>query len=300
MVANVALAAVKVSAGIVGRSNAVVADGVHSLSDLSTDLAVLIGARYWSQPPDEDHPHGHRRIEAVVTIFIGLFLGGVAVGLVYDALAELGAARKSPPGWIAFGAAALSIVAKEIVYHWTCREGKKAGSNVVMANAWHHRSDAFSSIPVALAVGVAAVEPSLWYIDQVGGVVVGLVIIVTAWKIVAPEVGKLIDRAAPEDTVRRIIDIAKATPGVRDAHAVRTRYQGSQIAVDLHITVDPEWTVRKGHEVSERARERILDDGPDVGDVVVHLEPDGELESQEFPRVDGITRPHDKKPRHKC
>jgi cation diffusion facilitator family transporter len=272
---NLVLAAVKVAAGILGRSHAVVADGVHSLSDITTDVAVLVGARYWRRPPDAEHPHGHGRIEVVTTVFIGLFLAAVALGLIYDALLGLGRGIIRVPGWVAFVAAVVSVVTKEILYHWTVRIARSTKSGALAANAWHHRMDAFSSVPVAAAVAVAAVRPDWWFVDPVGGVVVAVLILWTAGRIIFSEVGKLIDRGAPQAAVEAIEEIAAHTEGVRGVHAVRTRYKGPYLAVDLHITVNPQWTVRRGHATSEKVKRRILESGPDVSDVMVHLEPDG-------------------------
>ena len=155
LIVNILLAAIKFTLGIVGRSHAVVADAVHSLSDLGTDFAILFGVKYWSKPADEDHPYGHRRIETFVTLLISCALLGVAVAIGYNALISLRDAHVRQPGWIAFYGALLSIVFKEVLYRWTFKVGKRAKSSAVLANAWHHRTDAFSSIPVAIAVAAA-------------------------------------------------------------------------------------------------------------------------------------------------
>jgi cation diffusion facilitator family transporter len=147
LVVNLGLSAAKFIFGIVGASQALVADGVHSLSDLVTDVAVLVGAGFWSAPADAEHPHGHGRIETLITSAIGIVLGGVGVGLGYRALLSLHEAHASQPGWSAFVVACLSIVAKEFLYRWTVHVGKRVKSSAAVANAWHHRSDALSSVP---------------------------------------------------------------------------------------------------------------------------------------------------------
>lgn len=271
--ANVLLTAFKFVAGFLGHSQAVVADGVHSLSDMLTDLMILVGLRYWSAPADEGHPHGHRRIETVIAGFLGLALAAVGAGLVYRALATMPEEHTRAPGWIAFAAAASAVVIKEIVYQWTITVGKKLKSAAVVANAWHHRSDALSSIPAALAVAGAAVNPSWIFLDHVGAVVVGIFILQASWKIISPALRQLIDVGAPKAARERIERIALGTRGVKLVHAIRTRYLGSGLQIDLHVKVDPGMSVREGHSISEEVKKRLVAEGPDVLDVVVHLEP---------------------------
>jgi cation diffusion facilitator family transporter len=273
LVINVALSALKFAAGIVGNSQAVVADAVHSLSDTATDVAVLVGVKFWSKPPDECHPHGHRRIEFLVTIFIGLLLASVAFGLSYNALATLHEVQKGPPGAIAFFAAVLSIFTKEMLYRWTFAKGKEIKSTALIANAWHHRSDGLSSIPAALAVAGAALVPGFAFLDHLGAIVVSMFILQAAWKIVRPSVEQLVDRGAPEEICRGIEQLAFTTPGVQEVHAIRTRHIGSGIEVDLHVLVDPALTVEEGHQISEDVERRLIEYVSDVVDVVVHLEP---------------------------
>ena len=273
LVANVALSALKFEAGILGNSQAVVADAVHSLSDMVTDVAVLVGVKFWSKPPDECHPHGHRRIEFLVTIFIGLLLASVSFGLIYNALSTLHEVQKGPPGAIAFFAAVLSIFIKELLYRWTISKGREIKSTALIANAWHHRSDGLSSVPAAVAVAGAALVPGLAFLDHLGAIVVSMFILQAAWKIVRPSVEQLVDRGAPEEICLGIEQLACATPGVREVHAIRTRHIGSGIEVDLHVLVDPSLSVKEGHRISEEVKRRLIDYVSDVVDVVVHLEP---------------------------
>jgi cation diffusion facilitator family transporter len=271
--ANVALTTFKFVAGFVGHSQAVVADAVHSLSDTFTDLMLLTGLRYWSAPADEEHPHGHRRVETVITGFMGLALAATGAGLVYHALVTLPEEHATAPGWIAFSAAASAIVIKEIIYRLTIAVGKRLKSAAVVANAWHHRSDALSSIPAALAVAGAAVSPAWVFLDHVGAVIVGVFILQASWKILSPVLRELVDRGAPKEARDRIKEIALGTRGVRLVHAVRTRYLGAGLEVDLHVKVDRKIPVGEGHAISEEVKERLIAEGPDVLDVIVHLEP---------------------------
>ena len=274
LIVNLLLAVGKGAAGVVGQSQAVVADGVHSLSDLTSDIAVLIGMRYWSEPADAEHPHGHRRIETLVSLFIGGLLAVVALGLIHEALEDLGRAERVVPGWIAFAAALVSIVAKEILYRWTARAGKRARSSALAANAWHHRTDALSSIPAALAVAGAQVVPEWWFLDAVGTVVVSFLILQGAVGVALPAARQCVDTAAPRADRDAILRITEATSGVMSVHRLRTRYLGPDLGVDLHVTVSGELTVRQGHDIAELVKSRIIGEGPDVVDVEVHIEPE--------------------------
>jgi len=272
LVINVLLTAAKFLCGLFGLSQAVVADAFHSLSDCTTDVAVLVGIPYWSAPADRNHPHGHRRIETLVTTFIAIALAVVGIGLVYNAITTL-KERHSSPTWIALAAALTSIVVKEFLYRWTNSVGRRIKSSALVANAWHHRSDALSSIPASLAVVAAMISPTWSFVDHIGAVVVSVFILGAAWKIGWPALKQLMDAGAPEKAREQISKIALGVEQVCRIHAVRTRYMGDGLAVDLHIKVDGDLTVREGHEISELVKRRLLDQGPDLVDVVVHLEP---------------------------
>ncbi len=274
LIGNLLLAAVKFVVGTIGHSQAVVADAVHSVSDSATDVAILVGVRYWSAPADECHPYGHRRIETMVSMAIGGVLALVAVGIGFEAIQELKSGVFRPPRWIAFVGAALSIVVKEWLYRWTFATGKRLRSPALVANAWHHRSDVLSSIPAALAVLAGAWKPEWALVDKVGALVVTIFILHAAWTIIKPALDELSDRGAPRETRRRIRELGMSLSDVRSIHAIRTRRMGSGFFVDLHATVDADMTVARGHDISEEVRKVLLDDLPDVLDVVVHLEPD--------------------------
>ena len=179
------------------------------------------------------------------------------------------------PGLIALWGALISIAVKEGLYHWTLAVGKRVKSNALRANAWHHRSDALSSIPTALAVGGAAIGPEWHFLDPVGAIVVTFFIMQAAWRIVQPALNQLVDRGAPREDRGRIRLFALDVAGVRDAHAVRTRYIGSGLQIDLHILVDGALTVQEGHDIAGAVKNRLLEKGPDVVDVVIHIEPYG-------------------------
>jgi cation diffusion facilitator family transporter len=238
-----------------------------------TDIGVLLGVRYWASPADEDHPYGHGRIETMVTAALGFSLAVVALAIGYNAIATVRAAHIRQPGWIAFIGAMTSILVKEVLYRWTLAVGKRANSTAVMANAWHHRSDALSSIPAALAVIVAIINPDWSFVDHIGALIVSLIILHASWRIIKPALGELADKGEPTYIQSRIETLVMALEGVEAVHAIRTRRVGPGIHVDLHITVDGNMSVYKGHDISEAVKKRLLDNGPDVIDVVVHLEP---------------------------
>ncbi len=274
LIANILLSAIKFVSGIFGKSHAMVADAVHSLSDSSTDIAILIGSNYWSQPPDDDHPYGHQRIETVVTIFIGLLLTSVAIGIGWDAVSSLRLKHSEKPELIALIGAIISIISKEILYRWTAVEGKRVKSMALVANAWHHRSDALSSVPALLAVGGAMIFPSWTFLDLIGALVVSIFILQAAIKITLPRVKELVDVSAPKEMKERILSIAEKTENVLEAHKLRTRYLGSQLQIDIHVVVDSEITVLAGHDIADLVTNRVLTKCKEVIDVVVHIEPD--------------------------
>ena len=286
---NLFLAAIKFTAGIYGRSQALVADAIHSLTDLTTDIAVIAGSHYWSRPPDENHPYGHRRLETLVTVFIGVVLIAAGIGIGWKAISALQEKHASPPGWIAVAAALASIVCKESIYRWTAMTGRRVKSAALAANAWHHRTDAFSSIPVLIAVAGARVFPAWSFLDHLGAVVVSIFILHASIKIIWPGLSELIDVGAPKEIRKKIRDIALKNEGVLQVHDIRTRYISSSIQVDLHIVVEGLITVRQGHDIADDVKARIIDAIPEVLDVIVHVDPperaarEDELEFAKFP-----------------
>jgi len=273
LLTNLFLAMVKFTVGFMGSSQAVIADAVHSLSDMTTDIAVLLGVRFWTAPADEDHPYGHWRIETLVTVIIGISLAVVALGIGYKSLATMREVHLKQPGWIAIAGVIFSILIKELLYHWTLAVGQSSKSTAVTANAWHHRSDAISSIPALIAVAAAAINPAWAFIDHVGALLVSLIILKVSWNIISPAFSVLADQGASQKDREQISAIALEIDHVERVHAVRTRRHGSGLFIDLHVQVDGDMSVREGHEICETVKKQLLDRGPDILDVVVHLEP---------------------------
>lgn len=279
---NLALTALKTGVGVLGGSSALVADGLHSLSDLATDAIVLIGARIWSRPADAGHPNGHAKIESLATLFVALVLAFVSVELLRSSVAKIGASldgdfeplRRSAL-FCALGIALLSIVAKEALYRATLAVGRRTRSSAVVANAWHHRSDALSSIPTALAIaGVLAFGPNFAFLDPVGAIVVAFMILKTAFEIARPTVATLCDASADEQIVDAVRKIALENAAIQFPHKIRTRpLGGSLYAAHLHVRVDPETTVRDAHRLSHELAAEIRTRLPAIVETTIHVEP---------------------------
>ncbi|OVE76723.1 hypothetical protein BVX97_00610, partial [bacterium E08(2017)] len=280
---NLILSGLKFTAGIIGHSQAVAADAAHSLSDTTTDLAILLGARFWSQPPDSKHPYGHRRIETLVTLFIGIILTAAGISLAWNAISTIHTSLSSPqstvhspeatPSWLAFWAAIISMITKEALCRYTLRVGKSIKSISLEANAYHHRSDALSSIPAALAVAIAAIKPEWQMADPIAAILIGVMILHVAFKITWPQVSEILESGASEQARDEISTLARTVEGVRDIHKVRTRYVGAQLHIDLHVQVDKTMFIENAHNISMEVTHRIKNDGPGVHDVIVHIEP---------------------------
>ncbi len=275
MLGNTLLTALKFYAGIAGTSQALVADAVHSLSDSVTDIAVITGSHFWSRPPDACHPHGHKRVETLITIGIGTVLLMVGIGVGYQAVHTLHHQTLPHPGWIALAAAAISLVAKEVLYRWTNAAGKRVRSTALVANAWHHRLDALSSIPAFLAVGGAILLPNWTFLDRIGALVVSIFIVQAAVKLLWPQIQEILEAGAPPATLKRIRRLAESQDGVVQIHNLRTRYVGADLHLDLHLVVDGRISVREGHAIAETVKSHLLAELNDLRDAVIHVEPDG-------------------------
>lgn len=276
MAVNVVIALLKGVAGVACSSQALLADAVHSLSDLVTDFAVVLGVRYWAAPADERHPYGHGKIEAVVAVAIGIALAAVAFGIGRNAALRLldvaGGGDSPAPGALAFLIAVVSIAAKEAVYRRTLAVARRIHSTALKANAWHHRSDAISSVPVALALAVSYFAPSLGWVDSVGALVVAVFILDAAWGIVRPAVEELTDAEMPGKSAA-VERIALGVKGVESCHHVRTRRYGAAFEADLHIHVDAALSVAEGHAIGHAVSDALLASDLGVIDAVVHVEP---------------------------
>ena len=272
MAVNAAIAGLKLFGGILWNSQALIADAVHSVSDMLTDIAVIVGVKYWEAPADEEHPYGHGKIQALVTLFIGVMLAVVAYELGKDAIRSFIEGDKGRPGMIAFFVAVLSVVLKEWLYRWTRAVAKRVKSPALEANAWHHRSDALSSVPVAIAVSLSYFIPSLWWADAAGAMIVALFILQVVWEIIHPALQELTD-AGIDDKSAAVKKTAEGVAGVKEVHQCRARRYGSAFHADLHVMVDHSLSLVAAHELSHRVKDAILAAGLDVVDVIIHIEP---------------------------
>lgn len=274
LLVNLGLVALKGTAGVTTGSRALIADAVHSLSDLTTDIAVVLGARYWSRPPDENHPLGHRGIETAVSIFIGIMLLAAGAGIGIDALVSIGRNKEvTSPGIAAAAAALASLIVKEILSRWTLKMSRITGSVALSANAVHHRSDALSSIPVLIAVSISIVKPELAFLDAVAGAVVSIFVIISGWKILKPGLLEMANTAPPAEVLVRIRDTALSVQGVRGIHALRARMETGGLFVDLHVQLSGEMTLREGFVLCRKVEEAIRTAEPSIRDVIARIEP---------------------------
>lgn len=271
---NLLLTTLKLLFSIIGNSYALLSDGIHSLSDLITDFGILIGMKYWNKPPDKEHPYGHYRIEIIVTGGIGLFLMILSFGIFANAVQNLKRDDQVTPNIYAFAAALISIIVKELLFRYTKKSGEAVGAVPLIANAWHHRSDALSSIPAALAILLAQVIPEASYIDSIGGMIVSIFIFIPAIRIMKPAIDKLIDHGASPELLEEITQKSMAIKGVLGIHDIRTRYlTNTDLALELHVEVDGELSVTEGHNIGKRLKEVILaEEKFNVQEVLIHID----------------------------
>ncbi len=270
---NLILSAVKVVTGIIGNSQALIIDGIHSLSDLLTDILVLLASHHASHGPDESHPYGHGRFETAATLALGTFLVLVAGGIMWDSIERLAhAGEAATPKAIALYAALFSILANEALYWYTIIVARRINSELLRANAWHHRSDAVSSIVVL--VGVAGAMLGHGWLDLAAALVVGGMVAKIGWDLGWSAMRELVDESLEEDKVEQIRHIIRNIPGVRSLHMLRTRRQGHEAMADVHVQVDPMISVSEGHMIAIAVEEQIKAGIEEISDVTVHIDPE--------------------------
>ena len=277
-VVNLLLVALKFVAGIAGRSAAMVADAVHSLSDFITDIVVLVFVGISARPQDASHDYGHGKFETIATFFIGLALAGAAIGIVVSGATKLAAWLQGEdipvPGTLALWAALISIVVKEILFQYTARKGKMLESQALVANAWHHRSDALSSIAAAIGIGGAIIFGNRWTVlDPLASIVVGAMLVKVAWDLLGPAIGELTDKSLPEDVENEILGIIEEAPGVSEPHNLRTRRIGNRVAVEVHIRLDGNLTLSEAHERTSQIEKRLKERFGADSHITIHMEP---------------------------
>ena len=277
-VVNLLLLAFKFVAGFVGHSSAMIADAVHSLSDFITDVIVIVFVRIAGKPVDEDHEYGHGKYETLASVIVGIMLAVVGVGLAVNGVEKTIAFFKGEPlespGMIALVAALLSIFAKEVLYQYTVIRGRELNSPALVANAWHHRSDAMTSIATLIGIGGAMLLGQRWNVlDPLAAVVVSVFILKAAFSLMKPGVDELLEKSLPDKDKNEIAAIMTATPGVVAFHRLRTRRIGSKVAIDAHVKMDGSLSLRQAHDIASEI-ERSLKQrfGPDTY-IGIHMEP---------------------------
>ena len=275
---NAVLLAFKFIAGVLGHSSAMIADAVHSLSDFVTDLLVLVFVGISAKPQDQSHDYGHGKYETIASFLIGLALVGAAVGILVSGVLKLvawwGGQQLEAPGWIALWAALLSILIKELLYQYTARKGRTLDSQVMVANAWHHRSDALSSVGAALGIGLAIWLGRRWTVlDPVASVVVGLMLVKVAYELLKASVGELTERSLPADTEQEIEQIIQSFDDVCQPHNLRTRRIGNRIAIEAHVRMDGQLPLHVVHERATTIERKLKDRFGAKTHVTLHMEP---------------------------
>lgn len=278
-VVNLLLLVFKFVAGVLGHSAAMIADAVHSLSDFVTDLIVIVFVKISSKPEDADHAYGHGKYETLASCIIGLALIVVGVMMGYNAMVKIvdvvkNGTELASPGIIALAAAVLSIVLKEWMFHLTRKVAREVDSPAVEANAWHHRSDALSSVGTAIGIGGAVLLGSKWAVlDPIAALVVSVFIVVQAAKILSDAIDQLMEKSLPRDVEQRICEIVYEEEGTSDIHHLRTRKIGSQISIELHVRMNGYLTLREVHDKSIAIEKRLRAAFGESTYINLHVEP---------------------------
>ncbi len=270
---NLGLAAGKFLAGVFGHSSAMVADAAHSLSDLVSDGVVLVGLKIGRRAPDQSHPFGHGRIETLSAQVVALLLMAIALYLGWEAAERLLTGSAQHPTWLALAAAAVSIAVKEGLYRYTVAVGRRIKSPAVEANAWHHRSDALSSVAVLAGVAGSMIHPAWHSLDSWAALVVAVLVAKVGGQIFWGSLKEMTDTAPGPEVVRSIQACALGVPGVLEVHDLKVRSMGGRYQMQLHVVVDPNLSVVEGHDIAKEVEHCVLGDIKDAAEVVVHVDP---------------------------
>ena len=270
---NVFQTLIKIGFGILGQSAALIADGIHSLSDLLSDLLVIIAVRLGSREADYDHPYGHRRFETIATVILGISLIAIGGAITWSVMNRMTHPEHLPvPNAIGLGIALVSILVNEWLYHYTKRIARQTRSKLLLANAWHQRSDAISSIVVLFGIGAVMLGYPL--ADAIAAIVVALMIAKIGLNLVLESIKELVDTSLPPNLVAEIRTTIMGIDGVEGIHLLRTRHMGEDALIDAHIVVDPRITVSEGHSIGDTVRDELISRFDDVMDVLVHVDPE--------------------------
>jgi len=271
--ANALLIAVKFTAGVLGHSQALIADAVHSVSDFFTDAVVLLGLRYGRRPPDKDHHFGHARIETMASAVVGISLITVAVYLGYRSGMNIYLRVVSHPTYLALFGAAVSIVIKEALYQYTVIVGKRIRSQAVIANAWHHRSDALSSVAVFIGVGGALIKPGWHILDACAALVVSFFIARVGLDVLWSALREMTDTAPRQEVLDKIGECVRDVSGILEMHDLKVRSIGGIYYIQVHIVVDKDMSVEQSHRILNEARGCLYQEIENIGEIIVHVDP---------------------------
>ena len=281
---DLVLGVAKIFIGFAAQSQALIADGIHSLSDLATDFAVLYAAKHSHQEADDDHPYGHGRIETVVTVGLGIVLIGVAIGIMIDATQRLfNPNTLFSPSMLALAIAIASVIGKEAIYQYTMVYARRYRSNMLKANAWHSRTDAISSVIVA--IGILGSMAGLLYLDAIAAIGVGIMIAKIGWDLAWHSIKELIDTGLEAERIEEIEKSILGVGGVARLHILRTRQIGADALVDVHIQVEPYLSVSEAHYISETVRSKLINEIEEVIDVMVHIDPEDDEDIPEITKL---------------
>lgn len=275
---NFMLLIFKFVAGIVGHSSAMIADAVHSLSDFATDIIIIAFVRISEKPQDENHDYGHGKYETFATAIIGTVLFAVGIGILTDSsrniIAFCSGEQIEAPGMLALAAALISILSKEAIYRYTVIKGRKLNSKAVMANAWHHRSDALSSVGTLVGIGGAIFLGEGWRVlDPLAAFIVSLFIIKVSVHLIKPCIDELLEKSLPKDIEDKILGIILSFPEVKSPHHLRTRYIGNRIAIEVHIRMNGGMTLKEAHDITKKIEASLKEEFGENTHIGIHMEP---------------------------
>lgn len=270
IIANIILGLVKVIAGIIASSNAMIADGVHSFSDVITTFGVIVGLKLSNKPDDKCHPYGHEKIESISALFLAMILFAVAIGIGFGGIVSIINGDVKKPGVLAILAAIISIIVKEWMYFYTIKYAKKLNSSSLRADAWHHRSDSLSSL--GALVGIITARMGFPIFDSAVAVIISIIIMKVAYDVIQESIGQLIDSSAKEENVREFYSRLKGIDGIRRIDSLKTRQHANKIYVDVEVSVDSILTVEEGHHIAVLIHNSI-EENPLVKHCMVHINP---------------------------
>lgn len=269
-VLDTVLGIAKIIIGMVAHSSALVADGIHSLSDLLTDVLVVAILKYSHQEPDDDHPWGHARFETIGTVILGTILIAVAGAMAYESMLLLMRGDTAIPEWPALVVAALSVAGKEWIFRYTLRVGKKIKSDLIIANAWHSRTDALSSVVVF--VGVAGAMSGLPWLDAATAILVAFIVGKIGWQLTWKSIKELVDTGLPEEQIQAYTDEIMQVEGIISVHSFKSRNMGSQSLLEMHLQVAPHLSASEGHYIGDTTVYRLMGKYDDIGHVIFHID----------------------------